>query len=223
VARARLFQALGRADDHKTLEGQLPENFDNLQNAQANARMEVRRDREQLIRESERARYLAASAGAHWMPSVSLFATHDWYNNYNHSVTDSDERFKSAYALGVQLRWNLFDGGAQVASQRQAALAQAAAEERLAKFDQEAPNGLDEARRRLHYDILSYKAKLSSVKKAEEAVRLARGGVRAGTLTNTQVLDAVVELNRAKAATVKTQMDAVEAWGQLELAIGIPN
>ncbi|MNL85200.1 hypothetical protein D3C87_2134340 [compost metagenome] len=51
-------------------------------------------------------------------------------------------------------------------------------------------------------------------------MRLAHGALRAGALTNTEVLDAVLDLNRAKASAVRAQIDAVEALGSLELALG---
>ena len=118
------------------------------------------------------------------------------------------------------MSWNLFDGGASLASQRQAALANKIADERVARFDQNMPVAVEEAKRRFSYDVINYNAKLSSIRKAEEAVRLAKGGVKAGTRTNTEVLDAVMDLNRAKASAVKSQIDAVEALGQLELSLG---
>lgn len=56
---------------------------------------------------------------------------------------------------------------------------------------------------------------------AEEAVRLAQGAVRVGTRTNTDVLDAMVELNRAKASLVKAQIDSIDSLGSVELAVGL--
>jgi outer membrane protein TolC len=82
------------------------------------------------------------------------------------------------------------------------------------------PVALEEAKRRFNYDVINFKAKLSSIRKAEEAVRLARGGLKAGIRTNTEVLDAVVDLNRARAAALKSQIDAIEALGLLELSVG---
>jgi len=220
VARAKLFEAMGLADDGQPLSGTLPENFTQLNPMKLTLKEAQRTDRAALVAEEERAHDLAKASYAHWLPKVSLFGNYEWYNNINHSVTEDDERFKSAYALGVLFSWNLFDGGAEYAEQRQAALAQEIASVQLAKFDQNAPVELEEVKRRLSYDITNYKAKLVSIRKAEEAVRLARGGLRAGTRTNTEVLDAVVDLNRAKAAAVRSQMDAIEALGKLELALG---
>jgi len=63
------------------------------------------------------------------------------------------------------------------------------------------------------YDASAYTARLSSIRKAEERARLARGGLRAGISTNIEVLDAMGDLNSAKAYVVKTQIDMNEAHG----------
>jgi outer membrane protein TolC len=222
VARARLFQAMGVADDGKPLVGELPTDFNRYKTETLSLKDITRVDREAATLQVEEAHLSTRAAMSHWLPRVSLFGTQEWYNNYNHAVFDEDAHFKPASSLGVQMKWTLFDGGADLATQRQAALTEKIAAEKVRQFDEALPADLEEAKKRFAYDIINYKAKLSSVRKAEEAVRLARGGVRAGTRTNTETLDAVVDLNRAKAASVKAQIDAVEALGQLELIVGHP-
>jgi outer membrane protein TolC len=219
IARAKLFESIGIPDDGKPLEGKLPENFDQ-DTTKLKLENTLRSDRSALVEEKEAFRSLSSASKSHWYPSVSLFGNYEKYNNINHAILADDERFKTAYAVGVLMKWNLFDGGEDWASQNQAAIESEIAELNLAKMDQNIPIALEEAKRRFSYDVTNYKAKVSSIKKAEEAVRLARGGVRAGTRTGVEVLDAVVDLNRAKAAAVKSQVDAIEALGQLELAVG---
>jgi outer membrane protein TolC len=220
VARARLFQAMGVADDGKPLVGELPTDFARYKTDALTVNDVTRVDREAETLQVEQARSSAKAASSHWLPRVSLFGNQEWYNNFNHAVFDEEARYKPAYSVGMQIRWNLFDGGVDLATQRQAALAEKIATEKVSQFDEALPVDLEEAKKRFAYDIINYRAKLSSVRKAEEAVRLARGGVRAGTRTNTETLDAVVDWNRAKAASVKAQVDAVEALGQLELIVG---
>ena len=220
VARAKLFQALAVADDGKPLVGKLPEDFSKYTAGKLSLQDIKRQDRDAQLAKIRQGEALMKAAAAHWYPKISLYGTYEAYNNYNHSIWEDDQHFKSASGLGLLLKWNLFDGGAMVASQHQASLAKQMAAEQLAILDDATPVELEESQRRFTYDLTTYKAKLSSVRKAEEAVRLARGGMRAGTRTNTDVLDAVVDLNRARAASVKSQIDAVEALGQLELAIG---
>jgi outer membrane protein TolC len=219
VTRAQLFEALAFPDDGKALVGQMPEDF-NVDLTRARLDDPQRDERAALLADKAAAESRRKAANSHWYPEVSLFGNYEWYNNLNHALTQDDERFKSAYAVGLQFSWNLFDGGAALASQKQALLADQIAANEVAKLDLRAPVALEEAKRRFTYDVSNYKAKLSSIKKAAEAVRLAKGGLRAGTRTNTEVLDAVVDLNRAKAAAVKSQIDAIEALGELELSVG---
>lgn len=220
TARARLFQALGVADDGKALIGQLPEDFSHYDVTKLTAKESVREDRAAQLKEIERSSALMKVANSHWYPNVRLFAAQDWYNNYNHAIFESEERFKSAYSVGLQLKWNLYDGGASVADEQLAVLERQIANERLGRLDESVPVDIEDSKNRLAYDVATYKAKLSSVHKAEEAVRLAKGALRAGALTNTEVLDVVLDLNRAKAAAVKSQIDAVDAIGKLEMALG---
>jgi outer membrane protein TolC len=53
-------------------------------------------------------------------------------------------------------------------------------------------------------------------------VRLATLGLKAGTRTHTEVLDAELELFRARAGVIKAQADAMEAFINLELSLGEP-
>lgn len=220
IARAKLFQAMNLADTGQPLEGKLPEDFSRVDAGKFKVDAAARTDREALLARRDEALKHAQAGRAHWMPNVSLFGNYETYNNINHSISESDQRFKNSYGVGLAFKWELYDGGADYARQRQLALASGIAEEELVRLEQSIPVDLEEARRRFSYDVLNYKAKLSSIRKAEEAVRLARGGLKAGTRTNTEVLDAVVDLNRAKAAAVKSQIDALEALGQLELSLG---
>jgi outer membrane protein TolC len=120
----------------------------------------------------------------------------------------------------LQFHWNIFDGGADYAEQKQTALAAQRTELELKQLEIQAPAQLEEAKKHFRLSVMSYSTKQSSIKKAEEAVRLARSGLTAGTRTNTEVLDAVVDLNKARAALVKSQIEAIEALGELQLLAG---
>jgi outer membrane protein TolC len=219
--RAKLFEALGVADDGKPLQGELMTDFTKINPKEIASKINERADRASLISQRDRAESLSKASRSHFMPQVSLIGNYEFYNNINHSITDADERFKSSYAVGAKLSWNLFDGGADSADYKKTILAKKIAEENLAKFDESSHVQATEIQNKFSFDLVNYNAKMSSVRKAEEAVRLANGGLKAGTRTNTEILDAVVELNRARAAAVKSQVEAIEDMGQLELAFGI--
>lgn len=218
--RAKLFEALGKSDDKTPLVGALPENFEQINLSQLQIQEQNRSDRAALIAEQARNQKLAQAAKAHWLPQISLYGNYDWYNNINTTISGSDAKYKPEYAVGIKLTWNIFDGGFSYASQKQAQIRNDITNQQLAKMDLNIPATLEESKRLFTYHTHNYKAKLSSIRKAEEAVRLARGGLKAGTRTNTEVLDAVVDLNKAKASAIKSQLEAIEAIGQLELSLG---
>ena len=64
------------------------------------------------------------------------------------------------------------------------------------------------------------RARLRTEEKSQESVRLATLGLKAGTNTNSEVLDAELDLFRSRAGIVRAQMDAAEALINLELAVG---
>lgn len=219
-SRAQLFEALGTSDDGKPLQGELSTEFTSLDTKKLINKYQTRSDRAVLIAQQERLNYLSRAARSHLLPAVSLIGNYEWYNNINKSTFEDDRRFKGAYAIGIELTWNLFDGGGLLADQKKAAIESQIAQEKLAKLDQSAPSDIEEIENRFNYDLANFKAKQSSVSKAEEAVRLARGELRAGTRTNSEILDAIVALNRARAASIKAQVEAINDMGKLELALG---
>src|SRR5690606_10740274 len=209
LSRAKLFKTLGVDDDGEKLEGELPKHLKKFDLAKINVKESRRLDRKALMAEKEEAKSALQKARSHWYPKIDLAGNYEWYNNINHSVTEEDKRFKNAYAWGIYFSWDLFDGGEKYAEQKEESLKHQIASERLKKFDQGIILELEEAKRKYSYNLVNYQAKLSSISKAKEAVRLARNGVAAGIRTNTEVLDAVLDLNRAKASAVKSQVEAI--------------
>lgn len=218
IARARLFEAIGLADDHLPLAGRLPESWERLD--PATLQVDDSRDdlRAHALHEQSADRLSSASKG-HWAPRIDLFGEQEWYNNMDHSI-NGDTKFKPASMVGVSFTWKLLDGGWDWAAQKQAAARSAAAKARLRQMRDHAPVDFELWRRRFDYSVANYKAKLVAIRKAEESVRLAQNGRRAGVRTNTDILDAEADLHRARAKAVQSQIDAVEALGQLELAVG---
>ncbi len=159
-----------------------------------------------------------SAAHKHWIPKLSMVAQADYYNNISQGVGDQD--YANAYSVGLNLTWNLFDGFASSsrAAQAEAREAQAVATTRQAylknKYD------FDFWKRRYLYSASLYKAKTDDVEKAQESVRLATQSFKAGARTSSEVLDAELDLFRARAGVVNAQVNAVEALVNLELALG---
>lgn len=219
LSRARLFEALGVPDDGKPLAGKLQSEFAEIDFKKIPATTGARTDRAILAAQKEKADALYDASLAHWLPSVALFGNYEWYNNINHSISENDNRFKSAYGVGVLLTWDLFDGGADFAKQKQALVMKKMADENLAQYERNLPEQIETMKDRFEYDLVNFKAKQNSLHKAEEAARLARMELKAGTRTGSEILDSVVDLNRARAAAIQAQVETIEDLGRLELAL----
>jgi outer membrane protein TolC len=167
--------------------------------------------------------HLSSAAGSFWIPKVSLGAQYTLYNNLTDGLSDWGQ-YRAAWNAGVFLSWSLFDL-TQIAKSKEAGAQAVQAEKTLAMARIQAPTDLEFWKRRFLYSAALYQAKASDVKKSEESVRLARAAMKAGVRTNSEVLDAELDLFRARAGVVNALKNSAEARIHLELAIGrkLPN
>jgi outer membrane protein TolC len=224
IARRALGEAIGIDDAAPTspiagaLQGDLPTpeagftDGARLDSA-ATGRLDVlaARDRAEAATDTRRA------FAAYWSPRVDFIGTHIWYNNLDWSWDAS--RFRSADQFGLQLTWTIFDLGA-IARAQAAAAAGVEAERALRLAELRVPNEFDLWKRKYAYSTAVYAAKTATLEKSREAVRLAHEGYRAGARTNSEVLDAELDLFRARAGVVASRLSAAEAIINLELALG---
>lgn len=219
LTRTALASLLGEEDLPSDLLGkfpdiekiQLPEDLKPEAEARTDIAAKMKRDEAAL-------KQIQASRGW-WFPRVSVFGEKQFYNNIDHDWQYSS-KLKDAYSLGLQLQWDIFDGGISYSQQMQSKYDAIIARENVRAARIQFPQEIDRWKRRFKLSVSVYKSKLLSVTKSEETVRLARQGVRAGTLTNTDLLDAELELYTSKASRVQAQVNAIEALGNLELATG---
>lgn len=160
----------------------------------------------------------ASAANKFWVPRVSLGGQYQHYNNLNNEFTG--DGFRDAYSVAVNLNWNLFDGGVSYARDRQAVEQKVQAQKTLQLTRLKSKNDFEFWRRRYLYYASVYQARTNDLAKSTESVRLAKEGRRVGTRTNTDLLDAEAELFRARAGVVNSQIGAVEALINLEVATG---
>jgi outer membrane protein TolC len=222
ISRKKLWQALGVADDGRALAGRLPESWDALPSDLGGPKPEYRDDRRAALLLEESAAKISRAEGRFWLPTLSLFGDYDQYNNINRTLFGPNSQYNDAYALGLALSWNLFDGGHSWAERAQANVRAEKASLRMKEIDDALPVDFELWRRRYVYSVAAFEAKKVAVRKAEESIRIAKTSARAGTRTNTEVLDAVRDLNEEKAKLVQAQVEAIEALGNLELAYGRP-
>jgi outer membrane protein TolC len=122
--------------------------------------------------------------------------------------------------VGLGLTWDIFDGGKSYAHDGEATAQRLLAEAILREKQLRAVQDTQFWRNRLNYFAALFEAKKSEIEKARESVRLAREGRSAGIRTNTDLLDAELDLFKAEAGKVNAQVGVLEAVLQLELSTG---
>jgi outer membrane protein TolC len=217
LARKNLALAMGMAEDNRPLNGMLPVPDEALLPADLKADFTERTDLEALRKRADAAENLHQASYGRWIPNLTFTAEKQYYNNINKDISGP---YRDAYAVGLQLSWNVFDGGATLArnfqTHYQAQQAEAAAESATLR----APQEFETFKRRYLYNATLYRARRRALEMAQESVRLATLGYNAGTRTSTDVLDAELDLIRARAGIIRAQVDGSEALINLELAVG---
>lgn len=218
LSRKELAEGMGLESDERPVSGTLP--VPNQRELPADLKLEATR-RDDLIATEERA---DAASKTHlatyspWIPQVSLLAEYQYYyNNPNQPIAWTS--FLDAYSFGIGLTWNIFDG-ANIARMHEAAARQVQAEKTAAAAVQRAPVEFETWKRRFLSNVALYHARTEAIESATESVRLARISYEAGTRTSSEVLDAELDLFRARAGVVRAQLDSAEALINLELAVG---
>lgn len=217
ISLLRLGEILGEDMSGRTLQGQLPVLAPELVKDlkyEEHERGDLEALRERLTGADRNAR----AANRFWIPRVSFNGQYQQYNNRTDDLTG--EGFRNAYSAAINLNWNLYDGGVSYARDRQAVEQRVQAEKSLELARLKSSTDFEYWRRRYLYNASIYRTRLSDVEKSTESVRLAKEGRRVGTRTNTDLLDAESELFRARAGLVNSQIGAIEALINLEVATG---
>jgi outer membrane protein TolC len=217
VSRLRLTEALGKESDERKITGELP-----VLAPQTIAGLEPstgkRGDLAALEERTAGLDQFHKSSSKYWFPKIALVGQYQKYNNLNDNWLG--DGFRDAYTVGVQASWT-FDGLVGPTARDHQALEQKFQSEKALEMAQiKAKNDLEFWKRRYLYFCELFKARQSDIGKSAESVRLAKEGRRAGTRTNTDLLDAELELFRARAGAVNAQISSIEALVNLELASG---
>jgi outer membrane protein TolC len=221
IARQALNEAMGVDKDERSLEGVLL--FPDRNKIPANLTLDLSQ-RQDLQAQSHREQAqdrMSSAAGAFLFPRVTFFGVEQFYKygNFDPVILPNDS-FQNAYSFGFRLNWNLFDGGAAIARKARTGNMAKTTSENSRKLLISSPNEFDIWKRKYIYNAALFEARKRSVEKSAESVRLATLAVKAGSKTNSEALDAELELFRARAGVVRAQLDASEALANLELAVG---
>lgn len=221
ITRDTLNETMGEGEDSRPLIGYLPVLKESDLPKDLNLASADRDDLKAQAKRDSASQEMRAASNSFWYPSVSLFAEEQFYQfgNFDPGV-QANPNLQSASFVGLRLKWNLFDGGHSYAHEQiatQAAIeVQNETKKGLIKLTQE----FDKWKRKFYHGISLYRARLRAMAQFQESVRLAAIGVKAGSRTHTEMLDAELDLFRARGGLVKAQVETIEALGNLELAIG---
>jgi len=221
LTKQKLAEVIGSETDIKALVGTLPNPSlamtNQISTENSNQYLATRDDIGSQAKRVDSADRAQAAAASYWVPQISAAYDYTYYNNADATLSSP---FFSAYSLGVFATWNLFDGAASIAQHREWAERTRQAELGLRTAQLKFKTDFEYWRRQYIYNTKLYSARVADVDKSQEAVRLADEGYRAGVRTTSEVLDAELDLFRARAGVVKAQLSAAEALINLELSIG---
>ncbi|MBS1958133.1 MAG: TolC family protein [Bdellovibrionales bacterium] len=158
------------------------------------------------------------SSGKYWVPKISLGGQYIMYNNLTDGITDWD-KYRAAWNAGVFLTWDIFQP-AEFAKAKVETYKAIQNQKTLQQATVQAPVDFAFWKKRYLYNVTLFDAKKADLTRAEETLRLANAGFKAGVRTTTDVIDAELDLFRARAGIVNAQMNCVEAKTKLELALG---
>ena len=156
----------------------------------------------------------ATAGGLRWSPTLSAFGN---VQAFNYTGFSGD---RYSWAVGLQLDWVLYDGGARDAQRH---LAAAQSREAQARLELEADSVADEvanARGALETKRHAVDAAAHSVELARETLRLVTAQYEAGTTRQLDLLEAQDSVTGAEVAAAQAHFDLALADLQLRRAAG---
>ena len=149
-----------------------------------------------------------------WSPSLSAFGNARRFNYQNFAFNNY------SWAVGVQLDWIIYDGGARDAQRHLAAAQQAEAEARAAVLRDSIRDDLINGRSFLETKLHALDAATRSVALAQETIELVRTQYEAGSVTQVDLLQAQDGLVGAQEALAQAHFDVAVADLSLRRASG---
>jgi outer membrane protein TolC len=216
IARERLAEVMGHDTEERELAGILPVPEESLlSKVQDGFRSDLKALQLEALAKSDE----ESASNRFWIPELSLFGSYTLYNNLTLGLNDYNS-YRNARQVGFLMTWNLFDGGVSYAKSQQSIQKKVQSEKLLRATEIQAGKDLNIWKRRYLSQCRIYRARVEDIKRSEESVRLAKEGRRVGARTESEILDAEVDLYRSRAGAVKAQVAAVRALVNLQLAEG---
>lgn len=217
-SKIRLAKTMGKDSDARIPVGSFPQLKPSMID-QYDLKQNDRKDLQALSEQSQSLINVQKANGRFWIPKVSLFGQMQAYNNVNDTFTDWDA-YRDAYQLGMNLHWNFFDGMTSISKYKQAKAQALVAQNGVRQAALKASEDAEIWKRKFQYYCKLVEVKTAESEKAQEAVRLAKESVRAGTKTNTDFLDAELDFFRSRSDVLNVRMGMVEALINFQMATG---
>jgi len=160
-----------------------------------------------------------AAAAAGQKPTVAVVGGAD-YARPNPRIFPRAAAWNTSFDVGVNVAWNMWDGGRVRADMAEVAANRRAAEQRLAEFDRALDFDIRQRRLDLESARAAIEAATDGVTSATEAHRVVTERFKAGLATNTEVMDAQVALMQAHLDRTRATTVAHLARARLERALG---
>ena len=225
ISQQHLAQALGKMTETRTPSGNLPIPDGSISNRietmskEEKDRFEGRADLQATDLRTEAAERSESAASHYWIPSIAIVGDYQFYNNTNFDVASSTP-FKSAYQYGLELKWTIFDGLLSYARSKEAA-AESIRQVKSASLARiQAATDVQTNLSDYHFQLSQFMTNTENLERSKRSVQLALSGLRSGTQTNTDVLDAELDLFNARAGVIQSEIKALEAQIKFENAIG---
>lgn len=217
LRRQKLAEVMGHEKEERALVGELPVPRESILTEVKTP--SDRHDLKSLKLETLAREHEESAFNSHWVPRFSLFANYNWYNNLSVGFNDWD-LYRNSRQVGFLMTWDLFDGFSSYSRSKQAIEKKVQSEKKLRSLELASVKDVETWRRRFKSQCRIYQARMEDIRRSEESVRLAREGKRVGARTDSELLDAELDLYRSKAGAVRAQLGAIEALVELQLAEG---
>jgi outer membrane protein TolC len=219
IAEQRLAQLLGKTSDSRAVEGDLPIPDDDTAKRIETTDIQSRPDLRALNLRSEASEKSKSAAKNYWIPSLALVGQYSFYNNETYSLANTGE-FRSAYQVGIELKWNIFDGLLSYARAGEAAAQAEVAIKKEQSAKLQAATDHANYQQEYRYQLTQYLAQAENLVRSKRSVELALAGQRAGTQRNIDVLDAELDLFNARSGVIEAELGAYTAKVNFEKAVG---
>ncbi|MFQ5675387.1 MAG: TolC family protein [bacterium] len=152
---------------------------------------------------------------ASWVPRLNAFGAVEW------NASRAFKKDASNWAVGVQLRWNLFEGFGQFGRSKQARAQKEQADVQYRQATERARMEARKAQRAVQAAAARIKVARSAVEQAREALRIVEARFNQGLEKASDLLDKDVELTQAKLRYLQAKHDYNIARSELDYASGI--